>query len=118
MFVLKRIAVIIALLVSTAAVIYALYLLSVGYEVIGVYEGFPQVNPTVFTNHVRPLAAIIPLLASLSIITGLLFRRNFISWIGLALLSAFAFLFVFSIGGILIPFALVLFILLIIIQWK
>lgn len=99
-------------LICAVIAVYGLNLWLVGYETITLQEG----SPIVHSGHFPTPLGIIPLIGALLLAIGLLLGRNAISWLGLAILSVFAGLFLFSIGGILIPVALLLLVLMIIIQ--
>ena len=103
-----------ALVTST----YGAYLLIVGVTVVAA----PAVplgtasGPT-STQAVTVVEGAIPIVAGGLILIGLVLRRIWLSWAGVVTTSLFAALFVFSIGGILIPVAAGLIVLLATITW-
>jgi hypothetical protein len=99
----------IAVAVSLAAwvVRYALHLLIVGEARTIVPEisntGFPAEVTRVNVEYVPYPAAVVPLVAAVLLVLGLLSQKLLVAWLGLAMLSAFAMLFLFSHGGPLLP---------------
>lgn len=63
-------------------------------------------------KHFSDCNIIMLLLAAVLLLVGLLGRKQFLAWIGLAILLLFSLLFLFSSGGILLPIAVLLLILL------
>ncbi|HEY4718679.1 MAG TPA: hypothetical protein VIH14_06665 [Anaerolineales bacterium] len=108
-----KIATISALVVTTLADIYSIFLLTVGHGVSTIQEG----SSVVSYGHSPSPAAIYPLIASFPIIFGLITRNYWVSWLGLLALSIFAGLFVFGIGGAFIPICVLLLVLLLIVQF-
>ena len=102
----------VAVLIAAAIAIYALFLLVVGQPIMVAQPG--ESPPSV---HYEPhLAALVPLIAVALLLGGLLARKMGLAWIGFATLLVFAAAFLFSIGGVLLPLAGTLLILLSIIQ--
>jgi hypothetical protein len=97
---------------------YGIYLLIVGVTVVSmpeVPEGTPP-GPTSTVTLPR-VEGLIPTVAGGLILVGLALRRIWLAWAGALLASLFAALFVFSIGGILLPVAAALLVLLGIVTW-
>lgn len=110
---------IIAVLLVSIVAIYAITLLVVGETITVVQEtSIEEINTTdpvpmpVSIEYVPYPPAIVLLLAAVLLLAGLLGRKQFLAWIGLAILLLFSLLFLFSSGGILLPIAVLLLILL------
>lgn len=89
----------IVLAIGTAFVAYGAYLLVLGPEMVVVLPNGPS------TISRDPSAAgLIPLAAGLMVLSGILRGSGRMTWLGAMLALAFAVLFVFSMGGILLPF--------------
>ncbi len=99
-------------ILAFSALLYALNLLIVGQQVVGIQEGSTEA----YVSYAPAPAAIWPLIASLLLIVGMLVRQKIIIWIAWMALALFSFLFLFSIGGVLIPVSAALVLLLIVIQ--
>jgi hypothetical protein len=97
---------------AVATALYALNLLLVGELLIGMDEGSSET----YTNYAPAPAAIWPLIAALLLVAGMLIHQKLITWIGWIGLTLFSGLFLFSIGGILIPVSAALLPLLVILQ--
>ena len=96
-----------AALLALLAGVYAFRLLSEGILVTSVGEvpagsPYPAVGSARYTSY-QP--AVVPLLASILVLLGLLARRPLLAWVGAVLLLVFSFLFVFSAGGGFLPLA-------------
>jgi len=100
-----------AILLAAGVALYALFVLLVGVPGIVVGEGEVTGSVRYFPHP----AAVVPLLATAILLGGLLTRKLLIAWIGFAILSTFSVLFLFSIGGGLLPMTGLLLILLTII---
>jgi len=100
-----------AILLAAGMAIYALFLLLVGVPGTVVREGEVTRSVRYFPHP----AAVVPLLATAILLGGLLTRKLLIAWIGFAILSTFSVLFLFSIGGGLLPMTGLLLVLLTII---
>jgi len=110
-----------AILLVLMIIAFALYLLFGGHRVT-VYTESPQsyeVSPLlqgIYSESYLP--ALLYLIAAAPLLVGLTSRdRLFFAWIGLILLFVFSLCFLFSSGGVFIPFTAILLVLLIIIQW-
>lgn len=93
------------LTIATAGIagLYGLYLLALGPLLVLVIPG----DGTSFARSPN-IAGAIPLTAAVAVVLGIRFGRDHYVVLGAAGLLAFGVLFVFSIGGILIPVALVM----------
>jgi len=103
---------IVAVLLTVAVASYALRLLVVGKRLLVFQEG--EISGSV--QYARDPAAVVPLLASALLIAGLATRKLTLAWVGLVVLLAFAGLFLFGIGGGLLPATGLLLMLLIVIS--
>lgn len=92
-----------ALVLASAALValYALFLLVVGQPWTVLHEG----GTRSYTQLVPAPQAIIPLLAALTILAAFISRRTALAWVGVVALLAFSALFLFGIGGGLLPLA-------------
>lgn len=106
------ITILFAILLAGGMALYALYLLIVGLPSTIVYE---TPGPTEIVYMPYPTASL-PLVALAFIITGLVTQRMLMAWLGWAGLCVFSLLFVFSLGGALLPFTGLLLLLLIVIS--
>ena len=102
----------IASLMAVVVAFYALTLLVVGEKITIVPESpieeINKTDPVPMTMSIEYIPyppAIIPLLAAVLLLAGLLGRNQLLAWIGLAILLVFSLLFLFSSGGILLPIA-------------
>lgn len=109
----------IAILLVSVVAFYAIALLVVGAQVTGVSETpIEEINnadpvPLAMSIEYVPYPpAIVPLLAAVLMLTGLMGRKQILAWIGLGILLVFSLLFLFSSGGILLPIVGLLIILL------
>lgn len=112
----QSITTLLAILISLIVIIYASKLLIVGQPVTIFQEGIgtgQPFGPSVVEN-VRYQPAIIPLIAGLVLLAGLLWKKTMIAWVGLGILVVFSILFLFSSGGAFIPAAGILLVLLLI----
>jgi hypothetical protein len=110
-----------AILIVLMMIAFALYLLLGGQKVTlytetrESYEG-PPLLQGVYSEPYLP--ALLYLIAAAPLLVGLTSRDRLpFAWIGLILLFAFSLCFLFSSGGAFIPFAAILLVLLIVIQW-
>ena len=110
-----------AILLVLMIVAVSLYLLLSGHKVTVFsetsesYEG-PPLALGVYSEPYLP--ALLYLIAAAPLLVGLTSRNQlFFAWIGLILLFVFSLCFLFSSGGVFIPFTAILLVLLIIIQW-
>ena len=97
--------------VSLAVLIvaYGLYLLLVGQQITFQEEVPIGAAPAEqVTRHLPAVQGVIPLAAGVVILVGLVTQRLLVAWVGALAASAFAGLFVFGVGGILIPVAVML----------
>ena len=101
-----------AILLAAMVAVYALSLLVFGQPWILAYEGGENRG----LQFIPALAAFVPLVAVAMLLLGLLTRKKLMTWIGLAILLIFSLLFLFGIGGILLPVSGLLFISLVVIQ--
>lgn len=93
----------IAILLATGVAIYGLYLIVIGpVLVIVVPDGGGR------AIHDPNIAGAFPLAGAILVLLGIRSRRDLLALLGAAAILVFAVLFVFSIGGIVIPFALAL----------
>ena len=105
-------------LLSLATTACGIYVLVVGVTVVAT----PAVpvgtapGPT-SSGTIVVVAGVIPTVAGGLILIGLALRKLWLSWAGVAATSLFAALFVFSIGGILVPVAAALLVLLATLTW-
>ena len=104
-------AIVVAIFLAALVALYALFLLIVGERWTVVQEG----EATRSVQFVPDPDALVPLLAATLLLSGLVTRKLLIAWIGLVVLSTFGALFLFGVGGILLPVAGLLLILLTII---
>jgi hypothetical protein len=98
-----------AVLLTVIVISYGLYLLIVGETRVIVNEG-ETVRQTVFVPHE---GGIFPLVGGIALFIGLLTRRALVAWLGFVLVAAFSMLFLFGIGGRLLPVSAILLLLLI-----
>jgi len=114
--------VLLTLLVTAAVALYALFLLLVGVPGTVVYEvpitTVPEPGIRGSMQFSPAPQALVAILAAGAILVGLLTRKMIIAWIGLLILFVFSILFLFGVGGGLLPVAGLLMILLAIIQWN
>ena len=108
-----KISTLAAILLTALVAFYSLFLLVIGQPWTIAYEGVD--NRGLLFIPAPP--AFVPLLAATVLLLGLLIRKKLMAWIGLAILLAFSLLFMFGIGGILLPATGLLFTLLIVIQF-
>lgn len=113
-----RVAAIGLVLLALIIAAYGVYLLVVGVTVVSM-PAVPVGNPPgpASTATAPVTMGVIPMIASGLILVGLALRRIWLAWLGAAVTSLFAGLSVFSIGGILVPVAAVLFVLLGVLTW-
>lgn len=113
---------IITSLISLYVATYAIRLLVIGEKRTTVIEtpmteGASQL-PNIDTLEYIPYpVALIPLLASLLLLCGLLIKKLPIAWIGMTILSGFSLLFLFSSGAALLPWVAILLCLLVLNQY-
>ncbi len=110
--ILRGVSTIVAVLLTAAFASYALHLLVIGNELLVFQEG----EVLGFVQYARDPAAGVPILASVLLIAGLARRKLTLAWVGLVVLLAFAGLFLFGIGGVLLPIAGLLLVSLIVIS--
>lgn len=96
-----KVAAVVVILMSAIVAIYALFLLVIGQPWVTVSEG----NADQQVMFVRAYPAIIPFLAATTIVIGVVVRKQTILWIGNLVLFTFSVLFVFGIGGAILPIA-------------
>jgi hypothetical protein len=113
-----RLAAIGVVLLGLIIAAYGVYLLVVGVTVVSVLA-VPVGTPPgpASTATVQVMMGVIPMIAGGLILVGWALRRIWLAWLGAAVTSLFAGLFVFSIGGSLVPVAAVLFVLLGVLTW-
>jgi hypothetical protein len=93
-----------AALLACIVAVYGLYLVIVGPEASfhpAVPIGDPPTEPT--TRNVPAIQGPIPVAAGALVLSGLAARRLVLAWTGAAVATAFASLFVFGVGGALLP---------------
>jgi len=107
------------ILLALIIVAYGVYLLVVGVTVVSMPE-VPVGTPPgpASTATVPVMTGVIPMIAAGLILVGWTLRRIWLAWLGAAITSLFAWLFVFSIGGILVPVVAVLIVLLGVVTWN
>jgi hypothetical protein len=110
-FIVKMSTIAVTLLAALVA-FYAFFLLVIGQPWTIAYEGGENQG----LRFISAPAAVIPFLAAILLLLGVLTGKKLWAWLGLTILLAFSILFLFGIGGILLPVAGFLFILLIAIQ--
>lgn len=106
-------------LLAVATAGYGIYLLIVGVTLIttpAVPLNSPPAPTSTRTDPV--IEGWIPTLAGGLMLVGLALRRTWLTWAGVLVVSLFAALFVFSIGGILVPVAVALLGLLGVMSWS
>lgn len=96
-----KVAAVVVILMSATVAVYALFLLVIGQPWITVSEG----NADQQVMFVRAYPAIIPFLAATMIIIGVVVRKQKILLVGNLMLFIFSALFVFGIGGVILPIA-------------
>lgn len=97
---------------------YGLYLVVVG-PTVGHMPAVPegtQPGPTT-TGTVPALQGLIPVVGGGLVLAGLSLRRLWLAWAGALVASGFAGLFVFGVGGVLLPVAAALVVLLGVVTW-
>jgi hypothetical protein len=101
---LRSVATTLALAVCVGVSIYGLYLLLVGQEWIFVEEGTgisqAAMEPT--------FLGLVPFTAGLLGAVGIVLHRRLVAWAGWGLMMGFAVAFVFGVGGVLLPVAALL----------
>lgn len=102
-----------ACLISLYVAAYAIRLLIIGEQRTTVVEtpiteGISHLPNVTAVEYVPYPVALIPLVAALLLLGGLLIRKSPIAWIGLAILIAFSLLFLYSSGGVLLPWVAIL----------
>lgn len=105
-------------LIAFVLAAYGVYLVVVGVTIVSM-PAVPletRLGPA-STEKIPSIMGVIPMVAGGLILVGLALRRIWVAWIGAAVTSLFAGLFVFSIGGILVPAAAMLFVLLGVVTW-
>jgi hypothetical protein len=108
-----------SLALASGVVIYGAMLILVGQVLIAVPEVQPGAPVPVGMTMLDPTPlGIIPLLAGALVITGLLAERRALAWVGVGLIALFSALFMFGLGGILIPVAVALAVLLSVLTWS
>ena len=113
-----------ASLLAVVVAFYAITLLAVGetFTVVletpieEINEEF-QIPKMMNIVHVPYPPAFVPLVAAALLLAGLLGRKQMLAWIGLGILLLFSLLFLFGNGGILLPIAGLLLILLLLINF-
>lgn len=98
----------VTVLLAATVILYGLYLLIVGETRTIINEG-ETVRQPLFVPHV---AGIFPLIGGITLLAGLLTRRPLIAWLGFVFIAAFSVLFLFGIGGLLLPVSAILLLLL------
>ncbi len=96
-----KVAAVVVILMCAIVAIYALFLLVIGQPWVTVSEG----NADQQVMFVRAYPAITPFLAAITIVIGVVVRKQTILWIGNLVLFTFSVLFVFGIGGAILPIA-------------
>jgi hypothetical protein len=118
----ERIATSLAILIGVIVVIHALRLIMLGTVITTVPEsvlGEPRLGDAGAQVQLTPyLPAVVPLIAAIALIVGLLINRLPIAWIALAVLALFSLLFLFSEGGGFIIYDLLLLLFLGVIQFS
>ncbi len=89
------------IILATMVATYSLFLLVVGQPWSVAYED----NMRQQVEYVRAPQAIVPFLSTLMILGGFVVKRRVITWLGTAILLIFSLLFVFGVGGIILPVA-------------
>jgi hypothetical protein len=96
-----RVATVVIIILATMIATYSLFLLTIGQPWSVVYED----NIGNQVEYVRAPQAIVPLLSTVMILGGLIVKQRVIAWIGTVILLLFSLLFVFGVGGIFLPVA-------------
>lgn len=116
----NRVATAVAILLAGAVALFALRLLVVGVPLTVVAEvpvGSGERPGVVAIEYASYPAAIVPFIAVILFIGGLLARRLLVGWVGWGILVVFSVLFLFSSGAAMLPAAGVLFVLLAVISY-
>ena len=103
---------VLVLILAISVALYALNLLVVGQRLSVMQEGSSET----YASSAPAPAASWPLISSLLLIAGMLMHQKAILWVAWMALTLFSLLFLFSIGGILIPVSAALLPLLVIMQ--
>lgn len=111
---LRKAATVLLAVTTIAVAVYSFFLIVPGQSWTIVDEA-TQAREIVF---VPAPAAVIPLVCALSILVGLYLRKPKLYWLGLTCLSIFSGLFLFGIGGGLIPACLLIFVFLVILKFS
>jgi hypothetical protein len=115
-----RVATAVAILLAGGVALFALRLLVVGVPLTVVPEvpvGSEQLARVVDMEYAPYPFAIVPFIAMILFVGGLLTQKLWIGWVGWVILVVFSALFLFSSGAAVLPAAGVLFVLLVIISY-
>jgi hypothetical protein len=96
-----KVAIGVIIFLATMVAIYSLFLLVVGQPWSVAYED----NMRQRVEYVRATQAIVPFLSALMILGGLIIKKRVIAGLGTVILLLFSLLFVFGVGGIILPVA-------------
>lgn len=99
--IIANVATVAAIILAATVAIYSLFLLVVGQPWTVAYED----NIGRQVEYIRAPQAIVPFLSAMMILGGLVAKQRVIAWIGTGVLLIFSLLFVFGVGGIFLPVA-------------
>jgi hypothetical protein len=99
-----RVSTALGVVLAVAIAAYGVYLLAVGTQVTITPAGLPGAQPQPGTTEYMPdPAGLFPLVTGLTVAAGLLLRAWVIIVLGAAGIGLFSVLFVFGVGGVLLP---------------
>ncbi len=99
-----KVVTVVVILLAASVTTYTFFLLVIGQPWIVAFEE----NAVQQVTFVRNYSAIIPFLVAITIILGVVTRKQIILWIGNLILFVFSILFLFGIGGTILPIASIL----------
>lgn len=99
--IIAKVAIIATVVLAIIVATYSFFLLVVGQPWTVAYED----NIGRQIEYIRAPQAIVPLLSAVMILGGLVVKQRVLAWIGTVILLIFSLLFMFGIGGILLPVA-------------
>ena len=114
----ERIAAVGVVALSAGIALYGLYLVVVGIEWT-IVQAVPLGDPpgARASRYLPAYQGLVPLIGGGVVVLGVTAHRALLAWIGTMVLAAFSVLFLFGVGGILIPFAAALVALLAVLTW-
>jgi hypothetical protein len=114
----ERITVMGVALLAAGIALYGLYLVVVGVEWTIVREVPLGDPPGARTSQYLPAyQGLVPLIAGALVVLGVTVHQPLLAWAGAMVVAVFSVLFLFGVGGILIPFAAALLVLLAVMTW-